>query len=110
MVTITPNAGEQLRAVFEQQGGPDAGLRVWVQSACGCGNVGYGMGIDEAATGDSVYESEGIRVILDPASASLLAGANIDFVDQGVYGRGFAIRTPDDAPVAGGGGCGCGAR
>lgn len=110
MVTITPTAGEQLRAVLEQQASEESGLRVWVQSACGCGNVGYGMGIDETASGDSVYESEGIRVILDPASASLLAGARIEFVDHGLHGRGFAIQTPDDAPVAGGGGCGCGAH
>ena len=72
MVTITPEAGEQLKGVLSQQGGPNAGLRLFVQSTCGCGNVGYGMGVDEAGATDSVFESDGVRVIVDPASATLL--------------------------------------
>ncbi len=105
MVTITSVAGEQLKGVLEQQGGPDLGLRLFVQSACGCGNVGYGMGIDEAGAGDTVYEVSGVRVILDPASATLLGGATIDYVDQGLRQRGFVIHTPDEGQRTG---CGCG--
>ncbi|MGN6565720.1 MAG: HesB/IscA family protein [Thermomicrobiales bacterium] len=105
-ITITREANEQLRGVLEQNAGAESGLRLWVQSACGCGNVSYGMGIDEAGAGDSVYDTAGIKVILDAASASLLSGATIDFVDQGVYGRGFVIHTADES----GGGCGCGAH
>ena len=105
MVTVTPEAGEQLRGVLEQQGEPHLGLRLFVQSACGCGNVGYGMGIDEAGAGDTVYEVSGVRIILDPASATLLTGATIDYVDQGLRRRGFVVHTPDEGRA---GGCGCG--
>ena len=105
MVTITSQASEQLKGVLEQQGDPNLGLRLFVQSTCGCGNVGYGLGIDEAGAGDSVYEASGIRVILDPASATLLTDATIDFVDHGLRQRGFVIHTPDQERASG---CGCG--
>lgn len=110
MVTITSGAKEQLQAVLEQggQNDPSTGLRLWVQSACGCGNVGYGMGLDESGAADSVFEVAGLRVILDPASATLLGGATVDFVDQGARGRGFVIHTADEVRTTGG--CGCGAR
>ena len=110
MVTITRDAKVQLQAVLEQggQNDPKTGLRLWVQSACGCGNVGYGMGLDESSTGDSIFDVEGIRVILDPTSATLLGGATVDFVNQGARGRGFVIHTADDARTTGG--CGCGAH
>jgi iron-sulfur cluster assembly protein len=108
-IAITPEAGEQLRGIMEGNAGAEGGLRLWVQSTCGCGNVGYGMGIDDVAEGDAIYAAEGIRVIMDPGSASLLGGSTIDFVDNGVYGSGFVIHTPDQLRGAGGG-CGCGAH
>ncbi len=107
MVTITSVAGEQLKGVLEQQGAPDLGLRLFVQSACGCGNVGYGMGLDQTGPGDTTFETEGIRVIMDPGSATLLGGATVDFVSDPRMGHGFVIHTADEAPRAG---CGCGAR
>ena len=81
-ITITPEAGEQLRGIMESNesnAAPDSGLRLWVQSGCGCsGGVSYGMGLDDAGTGDTVFASEGVRVIIDPGSASLLGGATIE--------------------------------
>ena len=105
-ITISADAGEQLRYVMEQNAGPESGLRLWVASSCGCGNVGYGMGLDEAGDGDTIFESEGVRVIIDPGSASLLGGAVVDFVDNGRHGSGFVIHTADQSR----GGCGCGAH
>jgi iron-sulfur cluster assembly protein len=108
-ITITPEASEQLRGIMQSNAGPDGGLRLWVQSACGCGQVGYGMGIDDAGDCDTIFSAEGIRVIVDPGSASLLGGATIDFVDKGLYGSGFVIHTLDEMRGAGGG-CACGAH
>jgi iron-sulfur cluster assembly protein len=116
LIGITPLASEQLRGIMANESGPDIGLRVWVQAGggCGCsgGGVTYGMGIDDASTDDSVFSSEGVRLIVDPGSASLLGGAMIDFVDYGAQGRGFVIHTADEAKQAGGcgSGCGCGAH
>lgn len=111
-ITITPGAGAQLRGIMQGNTGTDSGLRLWVQSGCGCsGGVGYGMGLDDAGDGDTVFSSEGVRVIIDPGSASLLGGATIDFVDGGAQGSGFVIHTADEAPRGGcGSGCACGAQ
>ena len=113
LVAVTPLAGEQLRGIMAQETGADIGLRVWVQAGgCGCaGGVTYGMGLDDATDLDTVFDSEGVRLLLDPGSASLLGGATIDFVDT-MQGRGFVIQTADEAPRAGGcgRGCGCGAH
>ena len=114
LIGITPLASEQLREMMASEVGADVGLRVWVQAGgCGCsGGVTYGMGIDDASTDDSVFSSAGVRLIVDPGSASLLGGAMIDFVDYGAQGRGFVIHTADEARQAGGcgSGCGCGAH
>ncbi len=107
-ITITPDAGEQLRGLLEGNMGPRGGLRVWVQAACGCGSVGYGMGLDDASEGDTLLDSEGVRLIVDAGSASLLGGATIDFVDNGPHGSGFVLHTPDEAQGGCGAGCGCG--
>lgn len=112
LIQISPTASEQLRPIMAQQADPATGLRVWVQSGgCGCaGGVTYGMGLDDRATDDTVLQSDGITIIVDPGSASLLHGAVIDFVDYGARGRGFMIHTADSAPAGGcGSGCGCGA-
>jgi iron-sulfur cluster assembly protein len=105
-ITISAEAGEQLRQVMAENAGPEGGLRLWVASSCGCGNVGYGMGLDEACDGDTVFQAEGVKVIIDPGSASLLGGAVVDFVDNGRHGSGFVIHTQDQSR----GGCGCGAH
>lgn len=103
-ITVTPAAGAQLRGLLDGNLGPESGLRVWVQAACGCGSVGYGMGLDDLGEGDTLLDSEGIRIIVDAGSASLLGGATIDFIDNGLHGSGFVLHTPDEAS----GGCGCG--
>lgn len=114
LIAVTPVAGEQLRGIMQNETGAEVGLRVWVQAGgCGCaGGVTYGMGLDDVGNDDSVFSSAGVRLIVDPGSASLLGGATIDFVDYGAQGRGFLIHTADEAPQAGGcgSGCGCGAH
>ncbi len=112
MVQITPEAGEQLRGLMQNDSSSESGLRVWVQSSCGCsGGVSYGMGIDDQTADDTTFSSEGIKLIIDPGSASLLSGAIIDFVDYGAQGRGFLIHTDDQMQGGScGSGCGCGAH
>jgi iron-sulfur cluster assembly accessory protein len=83
---------------------PDARLRVWVAGA-GCSGLRYGLGIDdkEPRADDSVFESNGVRVIVDPRSLSLMDGSVVTWVDDG-EASGFSIENPNPAPA---GGCGC---
>src|ERR671939_2141760 len=103
-VTITPIAGAEVKRFMEQEGVSEAqgGLRVSVQPG-GCSGFRYGLLIEEqAAEDDSVLESEGVRVFVDPFSAQYLSGTSIDYVSS-MQGSGFTFKNPNAT-----GGCGCG--
>jgi len=103
MINVTDKAIEKVKGFLEQEKAslPGGGLRIFVQGG-GCSGVSYGMVLDEVAAGDEVFETHGLKVIVDPKSLPLLEGAEVDYKDdQG--GGGFAIKNPNAA-----GGCGCG--
>jgi iron-sulfur cluster assembly accessory protein len=52
---------------------------------------------------DIVNETDGVRVVVDAASAAMVGGASIDFRDGGLQGAGFAINNPNEQRS-----CGCG--
>ena len=80
---------------------PGKRLRVFVESG-GCSGFQYGMSFDEAKPDDAVIESEGVAMLLDPASLAYLDGSQIDF-DDGLHGKGFEIKNPNAQST-----CGCG--
>ena len=64
-----------------------------------------GLMIDEGegdTTTDSVIESNGVKLLVDPISARYLSGAEVDFVDN-ITGGGFTIKNPNAKST-----CGCG--
>ena len=52
--------------------------------------------------GDQVYESNGVKLLVDPISVRYLGGAEVDFVDT-ITGGGFTIKNPNATST-----CGCG--
>ena len=48
------------------------------------------------------FESNGVRLFVDPVSVSYLKGAEVDFVDT-ITGGGFTIKNPNATST-----CGCG--
>ena len=107
MITVSERATSELQRIITEQEEPDLAIRVFVSGACGCGAAHYGMGVEnEFAEADSVFETAGVKLVVDPESAPYLEGAEIDFRDS-LMGRGFTIVNPAK-PGGGGGGCGCG--
>ncbi len=124
MVTLSEKAASEIKAIMEQNGGTYQGVRVFVAGG-GCSGLSYGMQIeDEPVTAeDQIFETLGVRVIVDLASYEYLKGASIDF-DDSLSGGGFKISNPNAAKSCGcgnsfataeggedqaqGGGCGCG--
>ena len=51
---------------------------------------------------DPVFESNGVKLYVDPISVRYLKGAEVDFVDN-VAGGGFTIHNPNAVTT-----CGCG--
>jgi iron-sulfur cluster assembly protein len=95
MIQVTDKAAEKAKAMFEEKGLPqDTGLRVFVAGG-GCSGYQYGMAlardVDEE---DMIIENQGIRIVVDPDSAPLLEGAEIDYVDD-LMKAGFTIYNPN---------------
>ena len=102
MINVTPSAAEKITELLTEENKLDAGLRVFVQGG-GCSGFQYGLMIEESGgAGDQVFESNGVRLFVDPVSVSYLKGAEVDFVDT-VTGGGFTIKNPNATST-----CGCG--
>ena len=121
MLTLTEAATRKITEVIAGQRSPVYGLRVSIEPSGCCGHQ-YAMSLANAAeTGDWVGEFGGIKVLVDPDSAPLLQGIQIDYVET-LQASGFSITNPNAtrgcgcgrsfqtegaAEEAGGGGCGC---
>lgn len=101
MITLTPQAAAQIRHMQTEAGNSDRPLRVLVESG-GCSGFQYGMSFDDPKSDDTTCESEGVKVLLDPASLAYLTGSRVDF-DDGLHGKGFEIQNPNAQST-----CGCG--
>jgi iron-sulfur cluster assembly protein len=102
MIEITEAATKKIGEVVSQQTEPVYGLRVSVVAG-GCSGYQYAMSLAPSAeVGDWVGEYGGVRVLVDPESATFLEGARIDFVET-LEASGFKITNPNAAK-----GCGCG--
>jgi len=102
MVTLTETASRKLSELLSQQPREILGLRLSVQKG-GCSGYSYGMSFAESTEpGDWVGEFGGVKVFVDPQSAPVLQGVEVDWVES-LQATGFAIRNPNAARS-----CGCG--
>lgn len=124
MIAITPAAAVHLRALLSAHGGAPSdtyqgsqgsaadpaeaggtpapeGLRILVEKG-GCAGMQYSMKLDARREDDLLSESGGARVFMDPSSAALLRGAELDYCDD-LVGTGFRLHNPNAARS-----CGCG--
>ena len=61
----------------------------------------------EPKVDDTVVQTEGVSILIDPDSAPLMNGAEIDYMD-GLMKSGFVINNPNIQAGGCGDGCGCG--
>jgi len=102
MVTLTPKAAEKVKEFLAEQQKPTYGLRMAVIGG-GCSGFQYDVGIEaEPAADDTVLESQGIKIFIDPVSARYLANTELDYVET-LSGSGFKFNNPNAAKS-----CGCG--
>jgi iron-sulfur cluster assembly protein len=101
-LTVTPSAREQIRRLMQGQGAQEKGLRVFVQGG-GCSGLTYGMAFDEPSDTDQVLEvGDGLKVLVDPASAPILNGMTLDFL-LSLEASGFKFINPNAKST-----CSCG--
>jgi len=102
VVTISDSAVRRLEDIIAQEARDDLMLRVSV-SGGGCSGFQYGFSLDDTRQeDDEVFERGSVRVVIDSISLDLLAGAEIDFVED-LAGAAFQIRNPNAKTS-----CGCG--
>ena len=79
-INLTPSAGEHVRKMLAQNDRA-LGLRLGTRKS-GCTGFAYLVDYaDEIGPEDRVFESEGVRVVVDPASLPQLENLNT-FLDQ----------------------------
>lgn len=99
---LTDSAVGKVKSLLAEEGQPGLFLRVAVRPG-GCSGFSYEMYFDaEQAADDEMVDWDGVKVAIDPASAPLLRGAELDYKD-GLQGAGFAINNPNAQRS-----CGCG--
>jgi iron-sulfur cluster assembly protein len=94
LVSITPRAAARARELLVAKGLPEGALRVFIAGG-GCSGYQYGMALaHEPEADDSVIETEGLRILIDPDSATLIGGAEVDYVED-LMKSGFTIYNPN---------------
>jgi iron-sulfur cluster assembly accessory protein len=103
MINVSETAAVKITELLSEENKTGSGLRVFVQGG-GCSGFQYGLMIEEngQGAGDHVYESNGVKLFVDPISIQYLKNAEVDFVET-VSGGGFTIKNPNAKST-----CGCG--
>jgi iron-sulfur cluster assembly accessory protein len=101
-IVLTDRAIAKVGDLIKQEGNPELALRVAVRPG-GCSGFSYEMFFDSDIAEDDLRSSFGeVKVVVDPASASLIMGATLDYKD-GLQDAGFSINNPNASRS-----CGCG--
>ncbi len=80
----------------------DLNLRVFVKGG-GCSGFQYGFTLDELKDDDWVFETCGVKLVIDPMSGAYFKDATIDFKNDPLNGSSFVIQNPNAKST-----CGCG--
>lgn len=101
-LAITKSAARRVSALMAAEDNPDLMLRIAV-SGGGCSGFKYEFDLDTVAGDeDKVFDAHGIKVVVDETSLDLLAGSELDYVED-LMAAAFQIRNPQATAT-----CGCG--
>jgi iron-sulfur cluster assembly protein len=100
-IQLTDVAATRVQKFLESRG-KGIGLRLGVKTT-GCSGMAYVIEfVDELQDGDSVFETKGVKVVVDPKSLIFLDGTEVDFAREGLN-EGFQFKNPNAKDE-----CGCG--
>jgi iron-sulfur cluster assembly accessory protein len=100
-IILTASAAKRVASIAARQSRP-AILRLAVDGG-GCAGFTYKFDLADAAEDeDSVSETDGVTLVVDPASLELVKGSAVDFVED-LGGAAFRVTNPNAQS-----GCGCG--
>ena len=100
-IILTENAAKRVAWIAERQSKP-AVLRLAVDGG-GCAGFTYKFDLaDGPEAQDTVAETDGVKLVVDPLSLELVKGSAVDFVED-LGGAAFKVTNPNAQS-----GCGCG--
>jgi len=100
-VTLSDKAAKHIDNFIAKRG-KGVGIRLGVRTS-GCSGMAYKLEFaDEVLPEDVVFESHGLKVMIDPKSLPYMDGTELDFVRDGLN-EGFKFNNPNVKDQ-----CGCG--
>jgi len=100
-VTLTQQAADHVSSYIAKRG-KGVGLRLGVRTT-GCSGMAYKLEYADAVNPeDLMFESHGVKVVVDPKSLPYLEGTELDFAREGLN-EGFKFNNPNVKDA-----CGCG--
>ena len=100
-IILTENAAKRVAWIAERQHKP-AILRLAVDGG-GCAGFTYKFDLAEGEeSDDTIAETDGVKLVVDPVTLDLVRGSAVDFVED-LGGATFRVTNPNAQS-----GCGCG--
>ena len=100
-ITLTEKAAQRVEKYLESRG-IGIGLKLAVKTT-GCSGMAYVLEFaDEIPSDDHIFESHGIKIMVDPKSLIYIDGTELDFAREGLN-EGFQFNNPNVKDS-----CGCG--
>lgn len=94
MVSLTEKAARKVESLLVKDGKAGGALRVRVIGG-GCSGLQYQMGLEAGpAETDAVFESSGVRLVVDPDSALYLLNSQVDWIESFKF-SGFKVKNPN---------------
>ncbi|MEO6861857.1 MAG: iron-sulfur cluster assembly accessory protein [Microcoleus sp.] len=102
MINLSQTAATEVKRLKSKHSNRNALFRLGVESS-GCSGLSYTMAFDDAAgPEDTVCESEGVQVAIDPQHLKYLNELTLDYSED-LMGGGFRYHNPNAAKS-----CSCG--
>ncbi len=101
-IHLTAAAAKRVQTMLGKRG-HGVGLRLGTRKS-GCSGLAYVVDYaDTIGTNDAVFESHGVKLVVDNGSLPALDGMQIDYVRSNLLNEGFEFRNPNIKDT-----CGCG--
>jgi iron-sulfur cluster assembly protein len=101
-VELTESAARHVASMLEKRG-QGMGLRLGTKKS-GCTGFSYVVDYaDDSSENDVVFESHGVKVVVDKQSLPQIDGLEVDYLKNNAINQGFEFRNPNIKDA-----CGCG--
>ena len=101
-IALTERAADHVKKFLAAEESTNAKLRVGVKPT-GCSGYQYVVeATDDVNDTDKLFESQGVKIIVDDLSFKYLSGTQLDYVKEGLN-EGFRFNNPNVQAT-----CGCG--